>query len=133
MELIGFGVSGGGMGLQHLSAIDDRVKKLIVACYANTYKDSVLTKEHCPCNFMPGLLKVGDSYQLLALSAPKPLFTVNGRWDKGFLEAGSKIAFAYLEEVYEKMGARDNYEWKLIEGRHEIQEDVIFDWLERNA
>lgn len=133
MDLTGFGVSGGGMGLQHLSAIDERVKRLIVACYANTYKDSVLTKEHCICNFTQGILEVGDSYQLLALSAPRPLFTVNGRCDKGFPEAGSRTAFEYLEQVYEKLGARDNYEWKLIEGRHEIQEDVIFDWLERNA
>lgn len=133
MELTAFGISGGGMTLQQLSAVEERVKKLIVACYANTYQDSILAKEHCPCNFTQGLLRVGDSYQLLALSAPKPMLTVNGLFDRGFPEAGSRKAFAYLEQVYERLDAQDKYEWKLINGKHEIDEQVIIDWLEKHA
>lgn len=129
MNITAFGISGGGMSVQQLSAVDDRVKSLIVACYANTYQDSILAKEHCACNFTPGLLRVGDSYQLLALSAPKPMLTVNGQWDRGFPEAGSRKAFEYLEQIYARMGASDKYKWELIEGRHEIHEDVIIDWL----
>lgn len=133
MDITAFGISGGGMGVQQLSAVDDRVQRLIVACYANTYQDSILAKEHCPCNFTPGMLKVGDSYHMLALSAPKPMLTVNGLWDRGFPEAGSRKAFEYLEQVYARFGAADEYRWQLIEGKHEIHEDVIMDWLAQHA
>lgn len=133
MEMTAFGISGGGMICQHLSVVEERVKNVLVACYANTYKNSILYKEHCSCNYVPGLLRIGDSYQMLALAAPKPMFTVNGAWDRAFPEAGSHKAFEYLEKVYERLGASDKYEWKLFEGKHEIKEELILDWLERWA
>lgn len=128
-NITAFGISGGGMICQHISVLDDRVKKVLVACYANTYQHSVLAKEHCPDNYVPGLLRVGDSYELLALVAPKPMLTVNGIWDRGFPEAGSKIAFEYLEKVYERFGVKDRYQGIIFEGKHEIDEKIIIDWL----
>ncbi len=133
MEITAFGISGGGMICQQLSVVEERVKKVLVACYANTYKNSILYKEHCSCNYVPGLLRVGDSYQMLALAAPKPMFTVNGLWDRAFPEAGSRKAFEYLEKVYARLDASDKYEWQLFEGKHEIKEELILDWLERWA
>lgn len=133
MDITAFGISGGGMTCQHLSVLDDRIQKVLVACYANTYKHSVLAKEHCPDNYTPGLLRMGDSYHLLSLVAPKPLLTVNGLWDRGFPEEGSRIAFEYLEQVYERWDAKDQYEGVLFQGKHEIDEDIILDWLKRMA
>lgn len=98
-EFTAMGVSGGGMTCQHISVIDSRISRVIVACYANTYKNSILAKEHCLENYVPGILSVGESYQLLSLVAPKPLLTVNGLEDRGFPKAGSEIAFDYLQKV----------------------------------
>lgn len=128
-----FGISGGGMTTQHILPLDARLSQGIVACYANTYQDSVLAKEHCTCNYVPGLFQLGDSANLLSLALPKKLLTVNGVWDRAFPEKGSRKAFDYLEKVYEKYGFGKNYTWKLIEGKHEIDEKVIIDWLENNA
>lgn len=132
-DVSAFGISGGGMTTQHILPLDARLAQGIVACYANTYKDSVLSKEHCTCNYVPGLLQLGDSANLLALALPKKLLTVNGLWDRAFPEKGSQKAFEYLEKVYEKYGVKQNYAWKLIEGKHEIDENVIIEWLENNA
>lgn len=137
MEMLGvsdnitvFGISGGGMTAQHILPVDNRIDNGIVACYANTYEDSILAKDHCRCNYIPGLLRLGDSYDLLALSAPKKLLTVNGKADRGFPAAGSNKAFEYLNKIYSNLGVSENYKGELIEGRHEIDENVIISWLE---
>lgn len=127
-----FGVSGGGMSAQQILAIDNRIDSGIVACYSNTYDNSILAKEHCVCNYVPGLLRLGDSAQLLALAAPKKLFTVNGEFDRGFPKEGSETAFNYLQKIYEKIGQASNYSSELIMGKHEIDEDVIINWLNNN-
>lgn len=127
-----FGVSGGGMTAQHIIAIDDKITAGIIACYPNTYSDSILAKDHCICNYVPGVLELGDSAQLLSLAAPKKLFTVNGIYDRGFPKAGSENAFEYLKKVYENLGCVENYTSMLIEGRHEIDENVITDWFNNN-
>ncbi len=132
-NITGFGISGGGMICQHISVLDDRIRKVLVACYSNTYKHSILAKEHCTDNYVPGLLRIGDSYKLLSLAAPKPMLTVNGIWDRGFPQEGSKIAFEYLKNVYEHLGVEERYEGILFEGRHEIDEQIIIDWLNRQA
>lgn len=127
-----FGISGGGMSAQHIITIDDRITSGIIACYPNTYTDSVLAKDHCVCNYVPGLLKFGDSAELLALAAPKKIFTVNGKSDKGFPKIGSESAFDFLSKVYNNIGCGENYTSMLIDGRHEIDENVIIDWLDKN-
>ncbi len=132
-KLTVFGISGGGMTAQHLLPLDDRIENGIVACYANTYADSILAKDHCSCNYVPGLLRLGDSYEMLALAAPKKLFTVNGKADRGFPKAGSEKAFEYLEKVYANLGVSHNYTGRLIEGRHEIDEEAIISWLNHNV
>lgn len=128
-NITAFGISGGGMICQHVSVLEDRIQKVLVACYANTYKNSILWKAHCEDNYVQGLLEMGDSYKLLSLAAPKPMLTVNGIWDRAFPEAGSKIAFEYLEKVYERLGCKDKYQGILFEGAHEIKEDIIINWM----
>lgn len=132
-DITAFGISGGGLICQHVSVLEDRIKNVIVACYSNTYMDSILWKEHCTDNYVPGLLRAGDSYQLLSYVAPKPLLTVNGIWDRAFPLVGSEKAFDYLRKVYERLGISDKYDGILFEGKHEIDENIIMDWLNKNA
>lgn len=132
-DITAFGVSGGGMICQHVSVWDLRIQNVLIACYSNTYRNSILAKEHCVDNYVPGLLRMGDSYKLLSNVAPRPLMTVNGIWDRGFPEAGSKIAFEYLEKVYEHLGVAQNYTGKLFQGKHEVDEEIVLNWLQENA
>ena len=92
-KLTVFGISGGGMTAQHLLPLDDRIENGIVACYANTYADSILAKDHCSCNYVPGLLRLGDSYEMLALAAPKKLFTVNGKAEQRLSKGRKRESF----------------------------------------
>ena len=42
-------------------------------------------------------------------------------------------AFEYLEKVYANLGVSHNYTGRLIEGRHEIDEEAIISWLNHNV
>lgn len=128
-----FGISGGSMISQQLAVMDERIHKVLIASYANTYRNSILNKEHCIDNYVPGLLRAGDSYKLLSLLAPRPLLTVNGTLDRAFPEVGSKIAFDYLKKVYERLGVSDQYQGILFEGKHEIKPEIIINWLKENV
>lgn len=132
-KVTAFGISGGGMTTQNIFPLDERIEGAIVACYSNTFWESTLSREHCSCNYVHGIGRLGDSYEQLAIAAPKKLFTVNGDMDRAFPRAGSAVAFAYLDQVYENLGASDQYEHQIIEGKHEINEDVILAWLRENA
>lgn len=132
-KLTVFGISGGGMTAEQILPLEDRLDSGVIACYPNTYEKSILAKDHCCCNYVPGLLRMGDSYELLALSAPKKLYTVNGKADRGFPMAGSEEAFKYLRQVYDNLGISDNYTCELIEGRHEISEEAILAWFKNNV
>lgn len=125
-----FGVSGGGLTAAMLHALERRHERTILAAYANTYQGSILKKEHCIENYIPGILTVGDSWQILSLGAPRPLFAVNGRYDRGFSIEGSETAFAGLKQVYERMGAKENFKGTIFEGKHEICAEEVLGWLD---
>lgn len=125
-----FGVSGGALTGTMVSVLDKRIKRTALAAYVNSYKGSILKKEHCIENYIPGIFKMGDSYEILALAAPKPLLIVNGKYDRGFTLEGSIKAIAYLEKVYERMNQKDCFKGMLFEGGHEISVSDVVKWLE---
>lgn len=126
-----FGVSGGALTGTMVSVLDNRVKRIALAAYPNSYKGSILKKDHCVENYIPGIFQMGDSYQILSLAAPKPLLVVNGKYDRGFTIEGSIEAIAYLEKVYERMNLKNRFKGILFEGKHEISVSDVVEWLDK--
>lgn len=123
------GISGGGMICEFTGVLDDRIQYMAVASYTNTYQDSILAKEQCVDNYVPGIMEVGDSHEILALAAPKKLLSINGIWDRPFPEVGSRKAFEYLQKVYERFGVSDNFHSVLFQGKHEMNIEEVTAWL----
>lgn len=126
-KILGFGVSGGGMVCEYLGVLDERIEAMCISCYASLYRNSILYKEHCVDNFISGMLQVGESHEILATFAPRPLMTINGIWDRAFPVAGTNIAFPYLEEAYKKQGGE--YTGVTFEGKHEINAEEVLKWM----
>lgn len=126
-----FGVSGGALTGTMVSVLDNRVARIALAAYSNSYKGSILKKDHCIENYIPGIFQMGDSYQILSLAVPKPLLVVNGKYDRGFTIEGSIEAIAYLEKVYERMNRKDHFKAILFEGKHEISVSDVVEWLHK--
>lgn len=126
-----FGFSGGGLLCELVGAIDERIQNMIVSSHANTYEDGILSKEQSIDNYVHGIGRIGNSYEVLALAAPKNMLLLNGTLERPFPVDGAKKAYAYLEEIYKSYGAEDKLQTYLFEGRHEINGNLVLAWLEQ--
>lgn len=130
-KIASYGMSGGAMLNSYLFALEPRLDAAIIANYPNTFEKSILAMHHCLCNYVPGILEVGDMAQIIAMGAPKPLLISAGTHDPIFPLEGTEACWADLEKVYTKLGARDKCELELFEGGHEISNARVFPFLEK--
>ncbi|MCA9888842.1 MAG: hypothetical protein KC546_10740, partial [Anaerolineae bacterium] len=101
------GHSGGGMTALYLAALDDRITTSVVGGYFCDYYYSILGMSHCECNYVPGLLPLGDVADVGALIAPKPVRFINGQIDPIFPIEGVHKAYQTVERAYKLAGAED--------------------------
>ncbi len=91
------GFSGGGMQTLWLSALDERVKRVIISGYFYGYEDSLLVLNgNCSCNYVPGLWEHVDMGDITSLIAPRNLAIQSCKGDHLNGARG-------LENVYEQM------------------------------
>lgn len=125
------GISGGGMTTLFSSALDERIKASVVSGYLNTFKDSILSIYHCECNYIPGILKYAEMYDIAGLIAPRPLLIESGTKDNIFPIKGTEFAISKVKRVYELLGVPEKFEVDIFEGRHQISGRIAFDFLKR--
>jgi dienelactone hydrolase len=131
-ERIGImGISGGGLVAGFTAALDQRIACAVVSGYANTFADSILTRNHCLDNYIPGILLEAEMPDLLGLTAPRGLFLESGNADPLFGPAGAKQALARLEAIYEAEGHGGQIEADFFAGGHEIHGEPAFAWLRK--
>lgn len=127
-----YGISGGGHVCNYFGVLDERIEAMILSGYCNSYRHSTLAQVHCICNYIPGQIALGESWQVTALAAPgKKLFVLNGRQDPIFPEQGSEEAFCALKEIYHRLGRPEYFDSLLFEGGHEIRIPEVCSWLEK--
>lgn len=127
-----YGISGGGHVCNYAAVLDERIETVMISGYPNLYKYSILATDHCICNYVPGQLSVGESYEITALAAPKKLLTINGRRDPIFPIQGSMEAFQYLDALYKKLEVPEVYTHILFDGGHENSVQDVCKWLQDN-
>lgn len=115
------GFSGGGQYAMWLAALDLRLSLAVVSGYVHGYPDSLLECHLCPCNYAPGLWKLGDISDICSLIAPRPLFVENGIGDVENGPCGICGPIRQVEkirEAYEMFGRSDRLEHFMPEGPH---------------
>ncbi|MBM0067579.1 dienelactone hydrolase family protein [Alkalicoccobacillus gibsonii] len=131
-EQIGLeGFSGGGLVSALVSALDTRVKATVLTGFANTFKDSILDRNHCLDNYIPGILSIGEQPDLLRLIAPRALFLEAGDEDKVFPLRGVEVAIEQVKNVYKENNMQDQFDSDIFSGGHIINGRKFIDWFER--
>ena len=106
MRRIGvMGNSGGGTISLFAAALLPRIAVAMPSCYFCTFRDSIMSIEHCVCNYVPGLLPIAEMSDILGLFAPKPVVVVAGQQDDIFPIDATRRAFRELQRIYRASGA----------------------------
>src|SRR4029079_552490 len=99
------GISGGGMNVFFSAALDPRIKASVVSGYFCDWRHSILSIFHCTCNFVPGLLNLGELSDLAGLIAPRPLLVESGIRDDIFPIDAVKQTVAKASRAWKAFGA----------------------------
>ena len=123
------GISGGGLTTLYASVLDDSIYKTVICGYINTFKDSIFARWHCPDNYIPHILEVGEIYDFASALAPKELFIESGEKDKLFPIKASIEAHENIKKVYSLMNAGHRLHIDAFPGKHAVCGRKSFDWL----
>jgi dienelactone hydrolase len=126
------GISGGGMHAFFSAAVDTRITAAVVSGYFCDWRHSILSIFHCTCNFVPGLLNIGELSDLAALIAPRPVMVEHGTRDEIFPIEHVKRTVAKARRAWKLFGAEDNLETDYFQGRHRINGPAAYDFLARH-
>ncbi|NMP37972.1 MAG: acetylxylan esterase [Clostridiales bacterium] len=123
------GISGGGLTALYASVLDERFKRIVVSGYINTFRDSILSLWHCPDNYIPGILSIGEIYDFACALAPRELLIESGTRDKIFPIEASRLAHKKIAEIYSLVGASDKLHTDVFDGKHQVSGKQAFDFL----
>ncbi len=132
MNRIGvMGISGGGTTTFYSAAIDERFKVAVVSGYFNTYRDSILSISHCIDNYIPGILKYAEMYDIAGLIAPRAMFVESGTEDTIFPIDATRFAFNQAQEIFRVFGVEDQLGLEVFEAAHSFHGVGAFRFLDQ--
>jgi dienelactone hydrolase len=123
------GISGGGMHAFFSAAMDSRIKAAVISGYFCDWRHSILAMFHCTCNFVPGLLNLGELSDLAGLIAPRPLLVEHGTRDDIFPIEHVKRTVGKAKRAWELLGDEDALKTDYFEGRHRINGPAAYEFL----
>ena len=125
------GISGGGLTALYASVIEESFKKIVISGYINTFRDSILSRWHCPDNYIPGIMKIGEIYDFASALAPRELLIESGITDKLFPINASREAHENIERNYSLLGAENKLNIDVFNGKHSVSGRKSFDFLSK--
>lgn len=120
------GNSGGGTTSTFAGALLDRVTHVMPSCSFSGFAESIMSIDHCCCNYVPGLLDWGEAAEVAGLIAPRPLVIVNGDADPLFPVEAARREFARLRSIYAAAGAPELCRHAVCEGGHRYYADAAW-------
>jgi dienelactone hydrolase len=128
-RLADMGISGGGTTAFYLAAVERRVKVAVISGYLNTYKDSIMSVPHCIDNYIPGILRYAEMYDIAGLIAPRALFAESGDKDGIFPYRATQLAVRKARRVYRVLGCPERLGFEVFHGEHSFHGKGAFDFL----
>ena len=123
------GNSGGGTVSLFAAACDTRISVAVPGCYFNTFAGSIGAIIHCDCNYVPGILRLGEMQDIAGLTAPRHFLAVAGRDDPIFPVAHTEAAFAQLAKVYQAASVPDRCELYVGDGGHRYYKERVWSFI----
>lgn len=128
-DLACIGLSGGGMMTMYTAALDDRIKRAIIAGYITEMSGSILPIRHCSCNYIPQLGLYADFPDIAGLIAPRFLIVQTGKRDAIFPIESVRAAFRKIEKMYRVYGKPENIRLHEHDGYHSFWTPSLDDLL----
>ncbi len=126
------GNSGGGTISLFAAACDTRIGVSMPGCYFCTFVGSIGTIHHCECNYIPGLLRLGEMHDIAGLIAPRPFCAIAGQEDPIFPIDQVKKSFSCLKEIYKIAGASDKCQLSIGDGGHRYYKNPAWAFMQRH-
>ena len=123
------GNSGGGTVSLFAAACDTRISVSVPGSYFNTFAGSLGTIPHCDCNYVPGILRLGEMHDVAGLIAPRHFLAVTGREDTIFPIAHTEAAFAQLAKVYQALAVPERCELYVGDGGHRYYKERVWSFV----
>lgn len=129
------GLSFGGTMTTYLSALDPRIKAVVISGYISTVRGDALgdrgKANTCGNQYSPSLLLHGDIADVAGLIAPRPLLVEMGEQDQCFVIDDARKAYDHLSRIYCAAGAGDRLDADIFPGAHAFSGAKAFDWFSR--
>jgi len=125
------GNSGGGTVSLFAPAVEERISIAIPSCYFCTFEASIGSIYHCECNYVPGIMTMGEMYDVAGLIAPRPFLAVAGKDDPIFPIAATRLAYSKVRNVYEVAGVPERCELYTGEGGHRYYKERVWPFVAR--
>ena len=123
------GNSGGGTTTLWLSALDERVTVAVPGSYFCSFKRSILGMRHCECNYVPGILQLGEMGDLAALIAPRAFRAIAGEQDHIYPIAGAHEQFETVQRAYDLLGHSERCSLAVHPGGHAYNHEMGLAWF----
>jgi dienelactone hydrolase len=125
------GQSGGGTTTLWLSALDERISAVVVSGYFSSFRGSILSIEHCECNYVPGMLTLAEMGDLACLIAPRPFCAINGQKDEIFPVETAIEQFETVRRAYTLHHAAHACQLSIHPGGHAYNNAISHAWFEQ--
>lgn len=126
------GNSTGGTISLFAAALDERISLSAPGSYFCTFVGSIGSIQHCECNYIPGLLTLGDMADVAGLIAPRPFMAINGKEDWIYPIEEVYKAFEQLKKIYTVAGVPENVELFIGEGGHRYYKAGVWSFIRRH-
>ena len=126
------GNSGGGTVSLFTAACDTRIKVAAPSSYFCTFQGSIGTIAHCDCNYIPGIMELGEMSDVAGLIAPRPLCVINGKEDTIFPIEETRKAFAHLKTIYMAAGVPDDVMLYEGNGGHKYYKEGAWPFIKKH-
>ncbi|MFH1741560.1 MAG: acetylxylan esterase [bacterium] len=128
-NILMMGNSGGGVLTLYAAACDERIKIAVPSCSFTTFTSPNGYIYHCDCNLVPGILELGDMYDVAGLIAPRYLLAVNGRKDSLHSAADIERSAAGAKAIYTAAGCPERFEHRWGEEGHRFYKDLTWPFI----
>ncbi len=120
------GNSMGGTVSFYAACVDPRIRLAVVSCSFCTFADSWLSRPHCACGYLPGILQVADMPDMAGLIAPRHLLIVAGRKDALARFEGVEEGFRLAQRAFTAAGAADRIRLLAGDGEHRFYPELAW-------
>ena len=125
------GHSGGATVALFAAAVDKRIKVAVLSSYLNTFKGSIGSINHCECNYIPGILTLGEMSDVAGLIAPRSVLFVHGSNDPIYPIGETRKAYNALKRIYKYAGAESHVSLYEGQGGHQYYEEAVWPFIKK--